>query len=139
MQSKSEMKRLKIQMGKKKKFEHNLSKEKEWLKPYRFPVNRKDHTTKHPEGYLTSRLKRMLKKKFKIADPETEKIIKMTGSDGVMLRLVWNALQGENDAIKQILERLDGKVTDKIDMNVQEKRVTLIWDMTKKDGGDKTK
>ncbi len=108
-----------------------------WLKPYQFPVNRKDHTKKHPEGYLTPLLKKMLSKKFKISDPDTDKIVKMTGADGVMLRLVWNALQGENEAIKTILERLDGKVTDKIDMKVEEKRITLIWDL--KDARDKDK
>jgi hypothetical protein len=71
---------------------------------------------KHPNGYLTPLLKRWLKKKFNIENPETQKIIKMTGADGVMLRLVWNALQGENEAIKTILERFDGKVKDKLEV-----------------------
>ena len=84
-------------------------------KDTQFPRHRQNHTKKHPNGYLVPKLKKLLNKKFRIKDPETEKIIKMAGADGVMLRLIWNALQGETPAIKEILERFDGKVKDKVE------------------------
>jgi len=74
------------------------------------------NSKKHPNGYLTPILKKMLLKKYRIEDPELQKRIKMSGAKGVMLRLVWNALQGEQDAIKTILERFDGKVKDKLEV-----------------------
>lgn len=90
---------------------------------------------KHPNGYLTPILKRILtKKQFNIQDPDTQKVIKMTGMQGVMLRLVWNALQGEHNAIQTILERFDGKVKDKLEVDGNMK-VTQMGTITK--GGNK--
>ena len=78
----------------------------------RFPVNRKDHTQKGP--YLTSFLKRCLKKKISFEDPETQKIIKGKVKDAIVWRLILNATQGDNIALKEIFERIDGKLAQKL-------------------------
>jgi hypothetical protein len=76
----------------------------------RFPKNRKDHTTKHPEGYLTSRLKKFLKKKIKYKDPETKKMVTGTVRDAIVWRYLLNARQGQNYAIEGIFDRIEGKL-----------------------------
>lgn len=76
-------------------------------------------TNPHPAGprgpYLTSFLKRCLNKKIKYKDPKTQKIIKGTVRDALMWQLISNGCRGENDAIKEILNRVDGKVIDRIE------------------------
>lgn len=63
-----------------------------------------------PRGpYLTPLLKRFLNKKIKYEDPETQKMIEGKVKDAVIWRLLLNACQGENEAIKEILNRIDGK------------------------------
>ena len=82
----------------------------------RFPFNRKDHTKKHPHGYLTPILKKLLAKKMSVNDPEVRKVLAIkTGTKAelkkiIMLRYILNALQGENHAIEGIMDRMDGKV-----------------------------
>ena len=84
-------------------------------KATRFPVNRKDHTKTGP--YLTPLLKKLLEKKIRIEDPETQKIIKANVKHALLWRLILNGTQGETPAIKEILERIDGKVTDKTELS----------------------
>lgn len=67
--------------------------------------------------YLTSILKRFLEKKIKYIDPETNEKIKGKVKDAVMWRLILNACQGENEAIKEVLERTDGKVPQKQELS----------------------
>lgn len=83
----------------------------------RFPVNRPfaPHTKKHPNGYLTPLLKKLLLKKIKYIDPETQKIIQGKVKDAVLWRLILNATEGETQAVKEILDRIDGKVTTPIE------------------------
>jgi len=78
----------------------------------RFPVNRQDHTQKGP--YLLPLLKRCLEKKINYEDPETQKMIQGRVKDAVIWRLILNATQGDNYAIKEILERIDGKVPQEL-------------------------
>jgi len=85
----------------------------------RFPVNRKDHTQKHPNGYLTPLLKRFLNKKIDYIDPETNQKISGKVKDAVMWRLLLNGCQGETPAIKEILDRLDGKVLQRTEHSGQ--------------------
>jgi hypothetical protein len=83
----------------------------EYCKPeHRFPNHRQDHTQKHPNGYLTPLLKRLLSKKIKYEDPETQKIIKGLVKDAIVWRYILNACQGETQAIEGIFDRLDGKI-----------------------------
>ena len=68
---------------------------------------------KHPNGYLIPLLKRLLKKNIKYQDPETLKFIKGKVKDAVIWRLILNATEGETPAIKEIIDRIDGKVKEK--------------------------
>jgi hypothetical protein len=56
--------------------------------------------------------------KFPIEHPSTQKKMEMRGDLALMLRLWWNGLQGDNTAIKEILERIDGAVTQKVESQV---------------------
>jgi hypothetical protein len=78
----------------------------------RFPVNRKDHTQKGP--YLGPLLRKVLEGDFSISDPESGLKLTMPGKKALILRLVWSGLNGEVSAIKEILDRVDGKVTQKV-------------------------
>ena len=78
----------------------------------RFPVNTRPHTKKGP--YLTPLLKKFLNKKIDYIDPETNAKIQGKVKDAIMWRLLLNGAQGDNDAIKVILDRLDGKVVQTI-------------------------
>lgn len=79
-------------------------------KATRFPSNRQNHTKKGP--YLVPLIRKFLEKKIDFEDPETRKMINGRVKDAVIWRLLLNATQGENQAIKEILDRMDGKVTD---------------------------
>ena len=102
------------------------------LIPYTKGCNSPRHIQKGP--YLTSFLKRCLSKKIKYEDPETEKIIRGRVKDAVVWRLILNATQGDNVAIKEVFERIDGKLTDiQIDQS-QHSHYTVVWE--KKDAKD---
>ena len=93
----------------------------------RFPVNRPyAPNAGHKGPYLTPLLKRLLKKKIKYEDPETQKIIKGRVKDALMWRLILSGAQGEVPAIKEILERIDGKVVDKIENTISFKQMGNI-------------
>ena len=94
----------------------------------RFPVNRQDHTQKHPNGYLTPLLKRLINKKITFVDPETQKLIKGKVKHAILWRYILNATQGENQAIEGIFERLDGKVPQKLQgEGFGETRIVVIY------------
>jgi len=87
---------------------------------HRFPANRPyaPHTQKHPNGYLTCKLKRiLLKKQFRYEDPETQEILKMKGADAVVIKYVWEALQGNVQAIEGIFDRIDGKINSGLNID----------------------
>ena len=93
-------------------------------KEHSFPRHRQNHTKKGP--YLVPLLRRMLKKKISFEDPETQKIIKGRVNDAVLWRLILNATQGETPAIKEILDRIDGKVKDKTEHSVADETSSLF-------------
>jgi len=70
------------------------------------------HTQKGP--YLLPLLKKFLKKKIDFEDPDTKRIIHGRVKDAIIWRLILNATQGENEAIKEILNRVDGKVAEEV-------------------------
>ena len=74
---------------------------------------------KHAKQYLTPLLKRFLNKKINYIDPETNNKIEGKVKDAVMWRLLLNGCQGETSAIKEILDRLDGKVLQKTELSGQ--------------------
>jgi len=84
----------------------------------RFPINRPYAPNKGNKGpYLTPLLKKFLNKHITYEDPSTQKKIKGKVKDAVLWRLLLNACQGENDAIKVILDRIDGKVKEIIEID----------------------
>ena len=56
----------------------------------------------------------MLKKKIRFEDPETQKIIQGRVHDALLWRLILNGTQGETTAIKEIIDRIDGKMPDTV-------------------------
>ena len=91
----------------------------------RFPVNRPHAPMQGKHGpYLLPLLKRFLNKKIKYIDPEdNQKIISGRVKDAVLWRLLLNATQGDNIAIKEILNRIDGKVADVVYIDAHEERI----------------
>ena len=82
----------------------------------RFPVNRKDHTKKHPEGYLTAKLKKWLKKAmYPARNPDTGEIEKVKGFDAVAISIIKAALKGDMRAAEILLDRLEGKPVQKVE------------------------
>lgn len=106
--------------------------------PNRFSsTNQPKHNPGRPKGIsLTTLLKKHLEKKISYEDPETQKIIKGRVQDAIVWRLILNATQGDNQAIKEIFERVDGKLQGAplIDQS-QHTHFTMeiISDNTKKD------
>lgn len=66
----------------------------------------------HKGPYLTPLIKKFLEKNITYEDPETQKKIKGRVKDAIIWRLILNGCQGENEAIKEILNRVDGKLPD---------------------------
>ncbi len=95
-------------------------------KDTQFPVNRQDHTQKHPNGYLVPLLKKLLNKKLDIEDPITKKKITALAKDVIMRKLILNAAGGDNVAIKEILERVDGKVKEKTEHSIDDETKGLL-------------
>ncbi len=63
-----------------------------------------------PRGVsVATELKKILSKQIEFEDVETKQMAKGKISHVIALRLVLNACQGENEAIKEILNRIDGK------------------------------
>jgi len=80
-----------------------------------FPKNRPyAPNAGHKGPYLIPLLRKFLEKKISFEDPETQKIIKGKVKDAIMWRLLLNAAQGDNVAIKEVLDRLDGRAIQKI-------------------------
>jgi hypothetical protein len=91
-----------------------------------FPVNRPatPHTQKGP--YLVPLLKRFLEKKINYIDPETNLKIKGKVKDAILWRLILNATEGDTHAIREILDRFDGKVMQKTEVSGQVDSSTKI-------------
>jgi len=78
------------------------------LRPLKKGYASGNHTQKGP--YLTCLLKRLIEKKIRYEDPETQKKIKGTVKDAIIWRYILNATQGETQAIEGIFDRIDGKL-----------------------------
>ena len=91
--------------------------ENQALREHRFSAINppKPHTQKHPNGYLTCKFKKWIKKQiypYHNSATNITEIIK--GVDGVALATIWAALQGDMRAVEILLERLEGKVSQKL-------------------------
>jgi len=82
---------------------------------HRFPANRPHAPNAGNHGpYLMPLLKRLLEKKINFEDPETKKIIQGKVKHAILWRYILNAAHGENQAIEGIIDRIDGKVAQKL-------------------------
>jgi len=78
------------------------------------------HTQKHPDGYLTAKLKRCLRKIINVPDPEhPENLIKLRVADALVWRRLFNATEGDDQAIERVFDRIDGKVAQKTEHSGQ--------------------
>ena len=79
-------------------------------KPFSSTYQPPNNNSNRPKIYLGAILKKVLSKQYRCQDPETQRIKKILGAKGVMQVLVWEGLQGNIEAIKEILNRIDGRV-----------------------------
>jgi hypothetical protein len=93
----------------------------------RFPVNRPYAPNAGNKGpHLTTILRKLLaNKKFRYEDPETQKIIKMAGDKALPLVYIWQALQGNVQAIEGIFDRIDGKLNATGNQNGNDTKITI--------------
>ena len=82
--------------------------------PNRFSSTNQPKHHAGPRGhYLVPLLRKALAKKVNFQDPDTKRMIKIPVAEAIALRLIFNGLQGDIRAIKEIMDRVDGKVTQK--------------------------
>jgi len=107
------------------KMQESLSKTEEtpvkgWRGGNRWPNKRKDHTTKHPGGYVTPKIKKWLAQQiYPHKNLDTGEIEKISGYDAIALNLVKLALQKDVRAIEVLLDRLEGKVSQKVENEIK--------------------
>lgn len=122
--------------------------------PYCDPPNRFSATNQpagrgRPKGSLSivAELKKLLKKKIKYEDPESKLLVEGKISRVIALRLILNACQGENEAIKEILDRIDGRTIQKLlgegfggdtTVNVYPSKVLIFKDIKEDAGVERT-
>jgi len=93
----------------------------------------KPHTQKHPNGYLTCKLKRLLKKKiYPYANPITQVTETLEGGEAIILATIWAALQGDMKATDLIYERIEGKVAQAITGKIDHEYTVFIENMVSK-------
>lgn len=75
------------------------------------------HQPKHrtPRGpSLDTLLRKMLTKKIRYEDPTTKTEVKGEIAQAIVLREVYNALEGDQRALEYIIDRIDGKIIQKL-------------------------
>jgi hypothetical protein len=77
------------------------------LKPELFSST--NQPTKRRGPSVLTPLKRLLQKNITYEDPETKQMVKGKIQDVIALRHILNATTGDHNAIKDILDRIDGK------------------------------
>ena len=75
-----------------------------------FPVNRKDHTQKGP--CIKPLMDKLAKRKWPMQSP-TGEVINMQGDVALLTAAWWEGLRGDITAIKEIWDRMYGKVPQK--------------------------
>ena len=109
--------------------------------PNRFSSTNQPKNRGHRGISLVSLLKKYLKKKIKYEDPETNLIIQGRVADAVVWRLILNATQGDNTALKEIFERIDGKAIQELigkgfggtDIHIYPQKVLIFKDIKEDD------
>jgi hypothetical protein len=85
----------------------------------RFPVNRQNHTQKHPCGYVKPILQKLFCAEWNIKDKDMKKLLKglrlkETLGVALVLRKYLNGCEGNGNDIEDIFNRLDGKPEQKL-------------------------
>ena len=83
------------------------------------------------KGYSspTAALRKMMDKKITYEDPESKKMVRGKISDVIAIRLVLNAAQGEYTALKDIMDRIDGKPADKVQHTGKDDGpINIMWE-----------
>lgn len=90
------------------------------LKPYQFKPGKSGNPNGRPKGAksLTTQLKKMLEAKIKNYDPIKDEDVTQSIADHLINVLLSKALNGEDKAIMEILNRSDGPVKQEIDQNI---------------------
>ena len=78
-------------------------------------ITAKGGRNKKGKLHMTTILKNILKQKKKIVDPITGKEKRKTIAEIIAIKAVQNAIKGDNRAIQDVFERIDGKVAQKVD------------------------
>lgn len=88
--------------------------------PYQFKKNQSGNPKGRPKGSksLTTQLKKMLAAKIKNYDPITDGDVTQSIADHLINVLLSKALNGEDKAIMEILNRSDGPVKQVIDQSL---------------------
>ena len=73
-----------------------------------FPLNqRKDHTKKGP--YFKPFFLKLLREEYPMQSP-TGELVNMQGGPAIALAVIWEALRGDVQAAREIMDRVDGRV-----------------------------
>ena len=109
-------------------------------KETRFPVNRPETPHIGKSGpHLTTILKKLLSAEWEVNDPKIQALLAKCGLDRTIevilcLRRILNGTEGDDSAIEKIFDRIDGKVTQKTEMDL--KGEIVMMPMVKIDGKD---
>lgn len=66
---------------------------------------------------ITSIIKHYLKQEYLCKDPITEKKVQLSAEEIIALNMIINAMRGDNSEIDKILDRIEGKVKQKIELS----------------------
>ena len=84
-----------------------------------------------PKGSISvsTELRKLLEKRIDYEDPETHKKVRGKIAHVIALRLILNACQGEYSAIKDILDRIDGKPVERRQVTGScEGPIQIVWE-----------
>ena len=115
---------------------HNI--DPEIGKATRFPVNRPEAPNAGNTGpRLTTILKKLLSADWEVNDPKVQALIQKCGLDRTIevilcLRRILNGTEGDDTAIERIFDRIDGKVTQKSE--IEHSGTINIMPLIEKDG-----
>jgi len=89
------------------------------IESHKFKKGQTGNPNGRPKGSrsLTTILREYMDKELEINDPITKKLVNKRIGDIVNLKLIANAIKGDQQAIKMVFERLDGMPTQKVDVS----------------------
>ena len=109
-------------------------------KDTQFPVNRPAAPNAGNTGpRLTTILKKLLSAEWEVNDPKIQALLEKCGLDRTIevilcLRRILNGTEGDDAAIEKIFDRIDGKVSQKTELDVKGQIVGIVLNNGKSDG-----